>query len=580
MTELKAVGITDLGWIAAVGVVLVLTAACARGPERREAEPAFPALAEGVAAEQLDRRITDFVPVEIGFDENLLDAVERKVLRLLVEAAMDIDQLFLRQVSPRNPEWRRALATWEAPEAASALRFFDLMFGPWDRLDHDRPLLAVGPKPAGAGYYPADLTQEEFTAWIEQHPDQREAFEGYFTVIRRHEAGGLVAVPYAEAYREWLEPAAAKLREAAALTPDPRLQRYLATRADAFESNNYYESDLAWMDLGDGKIEVVIGPYEVYEDGLMGYKAAFESFVTVRDPEASAQLARLAAHLPGLEAALPYDDRYKGGQRGAESPISVVDVAFTGGDTKAGVQTTAFNLPNDERVRQTKGSKKVMLRNVARAKFGNSLIPLARIGVVEEQLPLITFDAYFTHVLMHEMAHGVGPGFITLADGTQTDVNRALRELYAPVEEAKADIVGLWSIPHLVDKGEFPDEFEQQVYASFLGGIFRSVRFGAAAAHGKANMVIYNWLMEREAYVHDPATGRHRVEMDRMREAVGSLAHEILTLQAEGDYDRAKLLLDRYGVMPPSLKAALDRMREVPVDIAPRYTVLEEMAAW
>lgn len=556
---------------AAVGLLL----ACG---ERRTTPPLE--LASGVSPMDLSGRLERFVPVAIDFDVGLLGEEDRRVLERLLVAAHIMDSLFLRQVSPRNPEWWLELAEADWPGSDAARTYFRIMFGPWDRLEENRPFLNVGPKPPGAGHYPADLTREELEAWVEANPELREAFTGYFTVIRR-KGRRLEAVPYSEAYRPWLERAATALREAAAITTNPSLRRYLETRAAAFLSNDYYESDVAWMELEGSRIEPTIGPYEVYEDALFGYKAAFEAFITVNDPAASGALAKLAARLPELEANLPMPASLRGRPRGTESPIVVADEIFAAGDAKAGVQTAAFNLPNDERVRAEKGSKKVMLRNVTRAKFETVLASIADSVMIPADRAALAFEPFFTVILMHELAHGLGPGFIRQADGTEIEVGRALRDLYSPLEEAKADVVGLWALSQLGGRGVYSAEFVRSAYLSHVPNMVRSVRFGATAAHGRANIIQFNYLLGRGALRFDPESARFRADYGRMTRAVEALAREVLTIQGEGSYEKARAFIARYGGTPPDLRAVTARLSEIPVDIRPRFAVerIERVAA-
>ncbi|MBM4320454.1 MAG: peptidase, partial [Deltaproteobacteria bacterium] len=495
------------------------------------AAPTAPAApADLTIAADLAAKVARQVPVRIDFDEGLLTAQDRQVLKKLAEAALIMDQLFLLQVDEGNPALRGQLAA--DPARAEALTLFDMMAGPWDRLDGDKPFVGARPKPPGAAFYPPAMTKEAFQAHLQAHPEEKEAFTGYFSVIREQE-GRLKAIPYSVFYKEPLEQAARLLEEAAALAGDERLKRYLTLRAKAFRTDDYVESDMAWMDLGDGKIEVVIGPYEVYEDGLFGYKAAFESFLALRDPADSARLASIMQSIPALEKKLPLPEKYVVAPRGMESPLSVVVLVLSAGDTKAGVQTLAFNLPNDEKVRQAKGSKKVMLRNVAEAKFAQILLPIALQMIVEEQVADITFEAFFNHTLLHETAHGMGPGVLTLPDGSKSEVGRELKDLYSFIEEAKADMLGLWGTHQLVDMGLLPKALEKQAYAATLAGLFRSLRFGIHEAHGKANLIQYNWLL-RHGAIERLGDGRYRVDYGRARPVVEELARQLLIVEAEG----------------------------------------------
>jgi len=552
---------------------IVALGACA--PRAEESETL---LAEGVAPEALEEMVTQFADADIDFDDAPLQLWERQVIAKLVEASDVIHGIFARQVSHDSEAWRARVDAYSGSAAAEVKRLYDIMVGPWNRLEDDSPFLAAGPKPQGAGYYPADLTKEELEQWIAAHPDDQEAFTGYFTMIRR-EGDQLVAVPYSEAYRADLERAAALLREAADVSQNASLTDYLRKRAAAFLSDDYFESDVAWMDI-DSRLEPTIGPYEVYEDKLFGYKAAFESFVTVADSAASAELQTLKDHLRDLEARLPIEDRYKNPNRSFESPIRVVDEVYTAGDTRAGVQTTAFNLPNDVRVHEQKGSKKVMLRNVARAKFDRILAPIARTVLAPDLSAEIDFQPWFTNVVMHELAHGLGPTTVTTPSGERTSVNRALRELYSALEEAKADVTGLHSLSVLADQGVYDQDFVRKAYLGHVADMFRAVRFGVGEAHGKANLVQFNWALEKGAITHDEATGLFTTELARLVEVNRALATEILNIQANGDYQAAASLLQRYGTIGPELQSSLNRLGDVPVDIQPRYSVKTKMSGW
>jgi hypothetical protein len=530
-------------------------------------------------ADPMKELLAKFAPTEIGVPDAKIPQKHRGVIKKLVEAAEIVDELFLLQVDARNKTWRGQIAG--DPKLAATLAVFDVMYGPWNRLDHNKPFWGDVEKPKGATFYPEGLEKEELERWIADHPKQKEAFTGYFTVIER-DGDGLKAVPYAAAYKDHLEPAAKLLEEAAGLAEDARLKKYLGSRAAAFRSNEYRQSDMDWMDLGDGDIEVVIGPYEVYEDELNGYKAAFEAFVTLRDPADSAELEKIKSYIPDMEAYLPIPDEHKNPNRGSESPISVVDVLFTAGDTRAGVQTLAFNLPNDEVVREKKGSKKVMLKNVAHAKYDQILMPIARRLIDDAQLKNVSFEAFFNHTLVHETAHGLGPGKIKVErDGkrVETSVNEELKDLYPVIEEAKADTLGMYLNYLLIEKGMHPPSFVENVYASFLGGFFRSVRFGANEAHGKANVIQFNYLAEHGAVVR-AADGKYSYVADKMREAVEALAHDLLMIEANGDYAAAEAFVDKYGAMPAELAQALEGLADIPTDIRPSYPIEKQMARW
>ena len=394
------------------------------------------------------------------------------------------------------------------------------------------------------------------------------SFTGNFTVIRRTDTG-LVSIPYHQYYADSVTKASQLLTEAAEISDDTTLQNFLTLRAQALLTDDYFASDMAWMDLA-GNLEVVIGPYEVYEDNLFGYKAAYEAFICVVDHEESEKLAVIAHYLDELERQLPIPDQYKNFSRGKISPIKVVQEVFSGGDTKAGIQTTAFNLPNDERVREAKGSKKVMLKNIAEAKFEKCWIPIASTILTARAMNRVSFDAYFTHMLMHETAHGIGPGTITRADGKQTTVNKELKDLYSTIEECKADVVGECSMKYLVDKGVLAKELEQSLYATYLGGMFRSIRFGISEAHGGGVAIQFNYCVDNGAFTVDQ-DGRLDVNEAKLFPTLTSLAREILTIEAKGDYQAAQKLIEKYRTMTPLMQSCIEKLKDVPIDIRPVY---------
>jgi Peptidase family M49 len=517
----------------------------------------------------IEKRVTQFAPTVLPSDLSALSEEDRKVLLKLAEAAKYMDEIFLRQVWTGNPELQKEIAAWKGKDAEAAREYFEINFGPWDRLAERQPFIGTKPHPPGAGYYPEDMTKQDFEAWIEKHPADKESFTSTFTVIRRN-GDKLVAVPYSKEYRQWLEPAAKLLREAAAMTSNASLKKYLELRADAFGSDDYYQSDLAWMDL-DAPVEVTIGPYETYEDELFGYKAAFEAFVTVNLPAESAALAKYKERLPWLERNLPIPDEHKNFNRGTESPIRVVDSVYTAGDTRAGVQTLAFNLPNDERVREAKGSKKVLLRNTMRAKYDKILIPIAERVLDPAQVRDVSFDAYFNEVLHHELSHGLGPGTIT-KNGKKTEVRLELKELYSTLEEAKADVMGVYNILALIDRGEMPAELRRTLEPTYVAGLFRSARFGLDEAHGQGVVAQFTYLLEKGALAVDKQ-GRVRAVSEKFPVALRDLLRDMLMLQATGDYAGTKKFLDTYGKPPQAMRDAIARLADVPVDIRPVYKV-------
>jgi hypothetical protein len=414
------------------------------------------------------------------------------------------------------------------------------------------------------------MTPEEFTEWVAGLTDrQQSAAKGFFTVIRRDAAGRLTIVPYNQEYRDLLERAASLLRDAAAATDNSSLNRFLTLRAGALLSNDYYQSDVAWMDL-ESPIEPTIGPYEVYLDQMFNYKAAFEAFITLRNDAETARLARFSHELQDVENNLPIEPAYRNPRLGSMAPIRVVDEVAIGGEARAGVQTAAFNLPNDERVTQEKGSKRVMLKNVQEAKFRTILLPIADRLIDPGQRPSVDFDPFFTHILAHELMHGLGPHSITV-DGRPTTVRQAMRDLSSALEEVKADISGLFMLQHLMGRGVVDRSMEQPMYVTFLAGMFRSMRFGINEAHGRGMALQFSYLLQEGALRYDESAGTFSVVPERMRVAVPALTREIMTIQARGDYAAAKALLERYAVQHPAMEQALGRLTDIPVDIVPTF---------
>lgn len=561
-----------------VGLLTTFALACERArpadPEGVPAAETPEAITE--AARRLDTRIARFATTELGADLSGLPAHEQQALAQIVRAAQVMDPLFLEQVWAGNGTMLHDLIDDESTLGQARLRYFLINKGPWSRLDHNEPFIPTAPaKSPGANFYPPDATKEEVDNWLSKLPTaERARATGFFTTIRRAPDGGLVVVPYSQEYQGELAIAAAYLREAATLTTQPSLKAFLEARAIAFSSNDYYESDLKWMEL-DATIEPTIGPYEVYEDEWFNYKAAFEAFVTIKDQAESAKLQALTASLQDIENNLPIDPKYRNAKLGALAPIAVVNTLFSAGDANRGVQTAAFNLPNDERVIREKGSKRVMLKNNQEAKFQKVLVPIARVALGSSDQDRVAFDAFFTHILMHELMHGLGPHDIDV-NGRRTTVRQELRDTYSAIEEAKADVSGLFALQLLIDRGALDKSLEHTMYTTFLASAFRSIRFGINEAHGRGQAVQLNYLLDQRAVVAN-ADGTFSVDAKRIREAVAGLTRDIMTLQAEGSYDKAKAMIERLGVIRPETKSLLDRLVDVPVDIAPRFTTAEAL---
>jgi hypothetical protein len=506
-------------------------------------------------------------------------AADRQVLGKLVQASRLMDAIFLRQVWAGNEALLLQLLADQTPLGRARLHYFLINKGPWSRLDHNEPFVpGVGPKPPAANFYPAGATKEEIEVWLEQlSPDERARASGFFTTLRRgsESAKGFSAVTYSLEYQGELARAATLLNEAAALATDPTLKRYLATRAAAFISNDYYESDVAWMEL-DSAIEPTIGPYEVYEDEWFNFKAAFESFITVRDRAETDKLTRFSAELQDLENHLPIQPDLRNPKLGTLAPIRVVNELFAAGDGNSGVQTAAFNLPNDERVVKEKGTKRIMLKNVQEAKFRVVLTPISKIALAPSDQSRVSFDAFFTHILMHELMHGLGPHGITV-NGKSTTVRQELKETYSAIEEAKADVSGLWALQQLADKRQIEPAVANTMYTTFLASTFRSIRFGINEAHGRGIAIQLNYFLDSGAFRVNP-DGTFSTDRSKIGDAVTALTRDIMTLQAEGSYEKAKVLIDKLGVIRPEVQKVLDRLEGVPVDIAPRFTTAEMLA--
>ncbi|MFD1958883.1 hypothetical protein ACFSHP_06920 [Novosphingobium panipatense] len=507
------------------------------------------------------------IPMEV--DTTFLNAEEREVVNLLIKASDLMSEIYLRQRYERNPQVQRAVSMNRRSDRDLLVEMFARNFGPWDEMADLHPFWGTMPMPEGAGFYPEDMTRQELDAYIAANPHQKAALLNPYTVVRR-DGAKLVAVPYSVAYRQWLEPAARLLEQAAARTSNPSLKRFLILRAKAFLTDDYYESELAWMDLSGTPIEVAIGPYEVYTDRLMGAKTAFESFVTLKDPQESAALAKYKNYLRDMEANLPIADAYKNFQRGFESPIAVAEQVRGGGDNVPGSQTIAFNLPNDERVREAKGAKKVILSNVLGAKFDRILQPMAALVLKPDQARLVVKDYMQYETLFHELSHSLGPGSITV-NGEKTTVDKALKEQNSALEEAKADVAGVWNILLMMNKGELPIAQRPQLFATYFTGIFRAVRFGAVEAHGKGAALQYAYLRDKGAFTYDVAARRYVIDDARMEAGLKALLHDILMLQATGDYEGTKAFMARWAKLDGEAEAAIAAMASLPVDIRPVY---------
>jgi hypothetical protein len=525
---------------------------------------------------KLETMAARFAPVDLAVDISALPAHERQSLAKMVEASRVFDTLFLRQVWDGNEKMLQELSRDTSPLGRARLHYFMINKGPWSRLDHNEAFVAgAPPKPPQANFYPAGASKADIEAWLKtlSAADHAKA-AGFFTTIRRGPDGKFVTVPYSVEYKDELTRVSALLREAAMLTTQPTLKAFLETRAAAFSSNDYYDSDLAWMAL-DATIEPTIGPYEVYEDEWFNYKAAFESFIGVRDEAETQKLARFGSELQEIENNLPIDPKYRNPKLGALAPIRVVNTLFSSGDGNRGVQTAAYNLPNDERVIEQKGSKRVMLKNTQEAKFKVVLMPIAQVALAADDRQRIAFDAFFTQILMHELMHGLGPHNITVG-GRKTTVRQEFKEIYSTIEEAKADISGLFAMQYLIDKEKLDASYANTMYTTYLASMFRSIRFGITEAHGRGVAIQLNYFLDHGGVTTAP-NGTFAVSEPRIKQNVSDLTRDLMTMQAKGDYAAAKQMMDTLGVIRPPVQAILDTLKNVPVDIEPRFVTAEAL---
>jgi len=508
--------------------------------------------------ETIRAKAAEYAPFTLTTDLSFLTEKEKQMLPLLFEAASLMDDIFWKQAYGDKQELLEGVAD------PDLLKLLKINYGPWERLNNNEPFLGMAAKPDGACFYPADMTREEFEAWEEPLK------AGLYSLVVRDSAGNLALVPYHAAYREVVEKAAGLLRSAANLAEDPGLRQYLTLRADALLTDDYYESDLAWMDMKNNTLEFIAGPIETYEDHLFGYRAAHEAFILVKDREWSARLEKYATLLPVLQRELPVGEAYKKEVPGSSSDMNVYDAVFYAGDCNAGSKTIAINLPNDEKVQAARGSRKLQLKNAMQAKFDKILVPIAGLLVAEEQRKHVRFDAFFENTMFHEVAHGLGPS-LTI-NGSST-VRESLKDAYTAIEESKADILGLWCVCKLHEMGEFPDKELMDNFVTFMAGIFRSVRFGAASAHGKANMIRFTWFQEKGAFERDAATGTYRIDFEKMKEAMLELTQSILTIQGDGNYAEAVRLITEKGIIGNDLQSDLERIAKAGI---PRDIVFEQ----
>jgi hypothetical protein len=563
--------------VTSLGVLTSIAPGCSREAPEPAVQTTQTAATEP-ETQRLETMAARFAPVELTADVSTLPESERQVLAKLIAAAKVFDALFLRQVWEGNETMLLDLARDDSPLGRARRHYFLINKGPWSRLDENQPFIpGAPPKPPQANFYPPGATKAEVEAWFKTlGAAERARATGFFTTIRRAADGKLIAVPYSVEYQSEVAHVAALLREAAALTAQPTLESYLEKRAAGLLSNDYYDSDVAWMEL-DATIEPTIGPYEVYEDEWFNYKAAFEAFITLRDDAETEKLARFGSELQEIEDNLPIDPKYRNPKLGALAPIRVVNTVFSSGDANRGVQTAAFNLPNDERVIAEKGSKRVMLKNNQEAKFRMVLQPIAQVALAADDRQHVSFDAFFTHILMHELMHGLGPHNIAVG-GRATTVRQEFRDAYSTIEEAKADVSGLFALQYLVDRQKLDAALGQTMYVTYLASMFRSIRFGITEAHGRGVAIQLNYFLDNGG-VTVAQDGTFAVNAERIKRNVADLTRDIMTMQAVGDYTAAKQMMEKLGVVRPQVQTVLGKLTGVPVDIEPRFATAERLLA-
>jgi hypothetical protein len=538
---------------------------------------------------QLETMLSRFAPTPLRVDTSKLSPGDRDAVIKLIQAARILDDVFMQQYWSGDKALYAKLQKDSTPLGKARLHYFWINKSPWSTIDDFRAFIPGVPahKLPGANFYPEDMTKEQFEKWVGSLPEKEQAeAKGFFTVIRRKPGSSdqFIAVPYSQEYKDDLTRAAALLREAAGATGNESLRKFLNTRADAFLSNDYYESDMAWMDL-NSPVDLTIGPYETYNDEIFGYKAAFEAYVNLRDEEESNKFAVLARHLQEIEDNLPIDAQYRNPKLGAAAPTVIVDQIFTSGDGAHGIATAAYNLPNDERVVNQKGSKRIMLRNIQEAKFRNVLLPIARRMLTRDAMVDVNFESFFTHIVAHELMHGLGPHQIKV-DGRDTTPRQELKELYSAIEEAKADITGLFALQYMMEHAKslnltkvlpFDDAAQRQLYTTYLASMFRSLRFGLNDAHGKGMAIQFNFLIDHRAIIQN-SDGTYQLDGAKFTQGVRDLDHDLLTIEAQGDYGAAKKLQNELGVIRPSLQKSFDRLKDIPTDIEPVPVTADELA--
>jgi hypothetical protein len=547
---------------------LKLLPAGAQAPGSPQAQPATTSETSQLAiAPNLAAQLAKFKPVRMSFDAAHLTAREQQMVGKLVEACRDLESIYWRQSDPEGLKLYQALAGSREPKNIALRRFLRINGSRFDLINNNAPFVGTAPWPPGRGLYPSDMTREEFDRYVAAHPDQKPVLYDPWTVVRRKGAA-LEAIPYHVAYKQWVDPAAKALRDAADLSDDPAFAKFLRLRADALQTDQYFDSDIAWVSLVNPKFDVIFAPYETYLDDLLGVKTSYGAAVLVRNEEESRKLDVFQKYVPDIQDSLPLAAEDRPSKRGLFSPMEVMDAPYRAGDLRHGYQAVADNLPNDPRIHEQKGSKKIFFKNFMDARVNYVILPIAKRLLRADEAALASAEGYLASTMMHEISHGLGPAFARTSSGRQ-DIRAAIGPAYSGLEEAKADIVGLYGLKWLVDQGDLPKEKLNGYYASEVAGIFRTVRFGVAEAHGRAEIMEFNFYSERGAIARDAASGRYAIDFGRMPEAVAALAKELLVQEATGDRARVEAWFAKYGAIPPELAKSLGAASDVPVDIDP-----------
>jgi len=565
--------------------LLIFSLTMVSGSAQKISKPQTPRVMTGSAAKgaasagmqvapDLDQRLARFRRVRMPFQSAGLNAREQKLVNKLVDASRYLEEIFWRQIDPEALTLYQSLAGSKSPRDQKLRRYLWINASRFDLLDQNKPFVGTASMPPGRGFYPQGLTREQIEQYVKDHPEKKAEIYSPTTLVRWH-GDQLEGLPYHIAYRSFLEPAARDLREAATLSADPAFANFLRLRADALLSDDYLKSDLAWLDLKDPKFDIIFAPYETYEDGLLGVKASYGAAVLIRNPQESQKLALFQKYVADIQVTLPLAPEDRPSKRGLETPMEVMDAPYRAGDLRHGYQAVADNLPNDPRVHEQKGSKKIFFKNFMNARVNFVILPVAKRMLRPEQAAKVSGEGYLLATILHEMAHGLGPAFARAAAG-KTDIREAIGPVFGGLEEAKADVVGMFGLKWLVDHDVLPKEKLEEYYASYVGGIFRTVRFGAAEAHSQAELMEFNYLSERGA-IQRESSGRYSIDYARMPQVLADLAKELLEIEATGDRERAESWFKKYTVMTPELQSSLKSAANTPVDIDPVFSFPERV---